>query len=179
VTIEAKTTEIDGVHYRCAMMPGWTAMALFWDLVNLLGEPVVVALTRAFQDDANLDQEVDDVAAKALATAAYSLFSKVDAETGTRLMQRALVGVQAEGVGTTDSALVEKFDEHFRGKSWAALRVFLWSLQVNYRDFLDASGLQNLIPLAGEVATKVTLRRTSPATSAESASPGSAATPTV
>jgi hypothetical protein len=174
MTIEAKTTEIDGVKYRCVMMPGWTATELFFDLVNLLGEGVVVALTRAFQDDKNLDEEVDGVVAKALATASYSLFSKVDAQTGRQLMERALIGVHAEGVGMTDAALVEAFDEHFRGRTWAAMSVFIWSLQVNFRDFLDASGLRDLIPLAREVATKVTIQRTSPGTSEESASSVSA-----
>ncbi len=178
MTIEAQTTKIDGVNYRCVCMPGWTAQALFWDLVNLLGEPVIVALTRAFQDDDNLDEEVSDVIGKTLGTAVYSLISRVDAETGTKLMRRALIGVQAEGVGTTDDALVDKFDEHFRGRSWAAMRVFMWALQVNYRDFLDASGLQKLIPLAREAATRVSLPQTSPETSAGSQSSGSASMPT-
>ena len=178
MTIEAQNTKIDGVTYRCVMMPGWTSIELFWDLVNLLGEGVVVALTQAFQSDENMDKEVSDVAAKALGSAAYSMFGKLDAEAGTRLMKRALVGVQAEGVSTTDTGLLEEFDDHFRGRSWAAMLVFIWALKVNYRDFLEESGLLAMLPVAREAATKVSIRRTSPETSEASASSVSAAAPT-
>lgn len=152
---------VDGVAYICKKMPGWTSVELLADLTSIVGEPLVLALSKALDVDGELEEE--DIISMAQ-RAAFQLFDRIDAETSRRLMSKALLGVCAEKLGHEDDALINAFDDHFRGKPLAAIKLFVWSLEVNYRSFLDVSGFRKLLSRAKEVAddTMVLSRQTSP-----------------
>lgn len=128
---ETQYKEIDGHRYSCTMMPVRKAHQTWVELVAVLGQPVVSAIGRASQDQ---DQQVQEL----ISSAASMALMNIDAEVADRLLASLFDGVRADGIGEWEP-WDAKFDAHFRGKVFSMYKVWAWSLQVNYQDFLDAA----------------------------------------
>ena len=146
---ETETKEIDGCTYTCTMMSVRQANRTWIELCAVLGEPVVRGLARA---SADADQQVQDLIMAAISAALRNLSEEVH----ERLVEAVFDGVRADGVGEL-KAWEPKFESQFRGRLLTMYKVWAWSVQVNYQDFLDAAqslGLGEVVSLGKEAIGK-------------------------
>ena len=166
---------IDGVTYQCKPLPGWESIGLFFELVGVLGEPTMHMITRAFSEGDVGDADAGEV----IGAGVYAFFSKLDADTGTRIMKLVFNGIVVAGDNPVVLGEEAHFNHHFTGGTLEALKVFAWGLQVNYQGFLDGSRLAEPLEAAKRAASKVfgpSAPPTSPTPSQPSASTPMAAT---
>lgn len=134
---ETEYKEIDGIKYLCKMMPGDVAIELEAEMVQRIGRPAAAMMSRAFMSNpeasgvADLGASVEGLVAGGLQVFLHELSPQEVRE----YMQKALNGVEAEGVGPIHTD--EVFASHFRGSTAHMRRVFLWSMEVNFRDFFS------------------------------------------
>tara|TARA_Y100000310_G_scaffold304988_1_gene344691 strand:- start:2280 stop:2795 length:516 start_codon:yes stop_codon:yes gene_type:complete len=141
---EAESKIIDGHEYRCTMMSVRSAHRTFLDLCSTLGGPVINAIAEGSDD-----MEGD---ATRLITGAISLaVQNLDGPVGDQLIESVFSGVaytgksedkddpQADGMGFELKAWDDDFERHFGGRLLSMYKVWAWSVEVNYRDFLDGA----------------------------------------
>jgi hypothetical protein len=135
---EAETKTISGHKYRCTMMPVRTAHRTFLDLCSTLGEPVIKAIA-----DGAADMESD---AQRLIMGALSVaFRNLEGAIADELVEKVFTGVTFLGEETDESPGFEmkawdgKFNDHFHGSLFGMYKVWAWSVEVNYRDFLEGA----------------------------------------
>ncbi len=134
---KAEFKTIDGQNYRCDMMKVMDAHQALISLCATLGEPVVKAIVAGMDD-----MEGD---ATALIMAAISAAMRnLDGPVSVELIDSVYHGVAYVGDGKADLGFEmkvgdDKFDEHFHGRLLTMYKVWAWSMQVNYKDFLDAA----------------------------------------
>ena len=163
--------EIGGVKYVCHQLPGWDGVGLFFELTQLIGEPAMVMITRAFSESEVKDLDAGEIVGSGI----YTFLAKLSAPTGIRIMKIVFAGVRAtdEKGNAHDMGVDSKFDDHFKGETMRALKVFAWALQVNFQSFLDDGRLSG--PLGA--AKKAFAKAFSPPTSTPASQP-SASRPT-
>lgn len=143
---EKKYKELDGFRYRCDMMPCLLAHRTFLTLCATLGRPVIKAIVAGSDD---LDQD----ATKLITTAIGAAFQNLEGEVGDKLVESVFNGVvvqDGEKVvdlkpwrGESDGgSWNHEFEHHFKGRVFSMYKIWAWSIEVNYGDFLD--GLQDL-----------------------------------
>jgi hypothetical protein len=134
---EIKIKEIDGHRYRCDMMPIRLSHQTLISLCSTLGEPVVKAILSGMDDD---DGDVVGLLMGAIVVAMRNL----DGPVSDQLIESLFQGMQEVGDGKEDIgfplvAWDDKFNDHFHGRPLTMYKVWVWSMQVNYKDFLDAA----------------------------------------
>ncbi len=135
---ETEYKEIDGHNYQCSMMSVREAHQTFLSLCSTMGAPVIKAVA-AGADDMEGD-------AMRLITAAISAaVQNLEGEVGDRLIESVFKGVQYAGDGTDKVPGFEltpwdtNFERHFKGQLFSMYKVWAWSVEVNYRDFLEGA----------------------------------------
>lgn len=144
---EAESKTIDGHEYRCTMMRVRSAHQTFLNLCNTIGEPAVKAVAAGASD---MDADVVRLIVVAITAAAQNL----EGDPGDRLIDSVFNGVaytgksedkeypRADGLGFELKAWDDDFEQHFGGHLLSMYKVWAWSVEVNYRDFLEgAQGL--------------------------------------
>lgn len=162
---EEQYRKIDGTDYVCRPLPGWDGVGLFFDLVAMIGEPAMMMITRAFSESGKVDDDgnpvldedgnpvgIDADAGEIVGAGVYSFVSKLSAARGVGIMKQVFAEVKT-GDGT-ELGNDADFNLHFKGETFAALRVFVWALQVNYQSFLDGSRLSGILGKLQGAATK-------------------------
>ncbi len=138
------------------MMSVRSAHRTFLDLCSTLGGPVINAIAEGSDD-----MEGD---ATRLITGAISLaVQNLDGPVGDQLIESVFNGVAFTGKseikddpeaeihvdGFEIKAWNDDFERHFRGHLLSMYKVWAWSVEVNYRDFLDAAQLLGVDKGAG------------------------------
>jgi hypothetical protein len=138
---EAESKTIDGHKYRCQMMSVRSAHQTFLNLCNTIGEPVVKAIA-----DGAADMEGDAIRLIVMAITAAA--QNLEGGPGDRLIESVFNGVSYldeetdAKPGFALKAWDEDFERHFKGHLFSMYKVWAWSVEVNYRDFLEgAQGL--------------------------------------
>ena len=126
--------DIDDLHYTITMLPASEGLAIFTRLIKLVGKPFA-----ALSNSGGLDAEVS---AKLLGLALEALAENLDEEVVQKtikdLMKSAIVnGQQASKI----------FDVHFAGRMGHMMKVLVFILEVQYKDFLDGLGGLNFTSL--------------------------------
>lgn len=143
---ERQYTEINGVNYACMPLDGWSGVRLFFEMVGLLGESAMMMITRAFNES-----DLEDVdAGEVVGAGVYTLLSKLDSDKGVSIMKLVFADVYAVDKSGPEERRIElsndaDFNVHFRGETLRVLRVFAWSMQVNFQSFLDESRLTGFL----------------------------------
>lgn len=131
---------IDGFKYKCKMMGIRESHQTFLSLCSSIGEPAVKAIAAGSED---MDGDVIRLITMAITAAVQNLEGAV----GDRLISSVFNGVDYVGDGGDDLgfsmvAWDKDFEKHFHGRLFSLYKVWAWSVEVNYRDFLD--GVQAL-----------------------------------
>ena len=156
---EVELKEIDGEKYACRMMPATVAQKTLVRLTDLVGRPVMVMIAGAIRDEGETElQTIAEIGTRIL-------FERLTDDESDFVIKSVLDGVMVEGGGE----VLKSFDEHFRGRIMHLYKVFAWSVEVNYRDFIDAALSSDLKTSVKEVATKAWQAATSTMKSGESA----------
>ncbi len=137
MSIKFKEKTIDDLSCRVNQFTGTTAFKLFIELLQLLGPGLTSLLGKASQGKISSLLDVD---IGGLQGSILSLLSKLDPEKNLDLILRLLADTTVDGV------VVERtsFDIIFQGKLLAMFKVVLFSIEVNYQDFLGEKGFQGL-----------------------------------
>lgn len=142
---------IDGVKYLCKMLPGDVAIELEMELLQRIGRPATAMMSRAFLSNPNAST-MDDLgtSVEGLIAGGMNVFlTELSPKDAREYMMRAMEGVEAEGVGPVHG---DAFANHFRGRMMHMKKVFVWSMEVNYRDFFSVALSHPLIgALVGSV----------------------------
>ncbi len=168
---ETETKEIDGCTYACTMMSIRQANRTWMEMCAVLGEPVVRGLARAVRDP---DQQVKELILSAMSAALMNLTEEIH----ERLIAAVFNGVRADKVGEL-KAWDSKFEDHFHGRLFTMYKVWTWSVQVNYQDFLDAAQSLNvgsLLESLGETKSQESQGSPDPQTSTGESGESSPAT---
>ncbi len=170
--------KIDDTNYVCKPLPGWDGVGLFFNLIDVIGEPAMMMITRSFAED-----EVEADAGQVVGAGLYAFLAKLSADKGVAIMKQVFADVSFVNAKEERVPLVNEadFNLHFKGETLAALRVFVWALQVNFQSFLDASRLTGILGKLQAAASKA-VKTAGPAEVAEETSPqsstSSSSTPT-
>ena len=129
--------EIDGKKYRCDMMKVMAAHETLISLCATLGEPVVKGIVAGMDD-------MEGDATSLIMAAISAAMRNLDGPVSRELIESVYQGVYYVGDGKEDLGFEMKvgddqFDDHFHGRVLTMYKVWLWSMQVNYKDFLDAA----------------------------------------
>lgn len=104
------------------------------NLCKTLGGPVI---NKIAEDPEGLDGDMNSLIIVAVSVAVQEL----DEEVSDPILDAVFNGVSFVGEGPTGFALKlwdKDFNSHFHGRLASVYKVWAWSVQVNYRDFLDA-----------------------------------------
>lgn len=166
---EIERTEIGGVKYICKMLPGDVAIKLELELMQRIGRPATAMMSRAFLANPSASTTNDlGTSVEGLIAGGVNMFlNEISPEKACEYMRRAMEGVFVEDVGALHEP--EIFAEHFRGDTKNMKLVFLWAMEVNFRDFFSAA---NSHPLIGSLikAARAALRAPTPKPSSEESS---------
>ena len=130
-----ETKEIDGHKYLCTMMSVRQAHQTFLSLCATLGGPVVEAIAKGSDD-------LDGDATRLITAAISAAVQNLEGEVGDRLIESVFKGVAFVGKDATGFELKpwdDDFERHFHGRIFTMYKVWAWSVEVNYRDFLDGA----------------------------------------
>lgn len=166
---ETERTEIGGVKYLCKMLPGDVAIQLELEIVQRIGRPATAMMSRAFLANPK-SSTVNDLgtSVEGLIAGGLNMFiNELTPKEACEYMRRTMEGLFVEGVGALHEP--EIFAEHFRGDTKNMKLVFLWAMEVNFRDFFSAA---NSHPLIGSLikAARAALKAPTPAPSSEGSS---------
>lgn len=139
---EIQRKEIDGHQYVCTQMSVRKAHQTFIELVATLGQPIVVSLSRGYDED----KDASDV----LTTAASMMMMNLSRDVSDRLLANVFDGVLCDGIGKL-TPWDGDFEDHFHGRIFSMYKVWAWGIEVNYRDFLDAAQSLGLVKMAKEM----------------------------
>ena len=133
---ESQHKEIDGHKYACTMMPVRKASQTWIELVAVLGQPTIAAIAQASSDP-------DEEAVTAIVRGLTGVIHNLQGDVGDRLIEQVFDGIIVEGVGPLEP-WNEAFDAHFRGRIYSMYKVWGWSIEVNFKDFLAVAQLLGL-----------------------------------
>ena len=136
------------INYGCTMLPATKAQMVFVELLDVLGHPLLMAVSKGFTDSSDLEGIAD--------AGANSLFTKLRPDNSDRLIKVLLGCVRSKGAGNLASEAV--FDKHFAGRIHHLYKVIAWSIEVNYRDFFVAAHsfpmLDQILRAVGQVVNQ-------------------------
>ncbi len=138
--------EIDGNEYLITQLPGFEALETLGELTRILGPGVVRAAMGALAagDRSLLDADVG-------ANAVPALFAGISGKELRNLTERLLKTTELVSEGKRRPVL-QVFDLHFQGRTFAAFKLLWAALKVSYGDFRDA--VPGLAALATATAPK-------------------------
>lgn len=157
---ELEKKEIDGVKYACQMMPATVANTTLKRLLELTAAPTLVLASGAWsQDKGKVPTPNHGIAPADLADltekAVTLLFDRIPGEELNNLCRDVFNGLTCNEVGKVD----ENIDDHFRGRLLHMYKVFVWCIEVNYRDFFDAGRSLGILSWIVAMAKKAALSR--------------------
>ena len=176
-TQDIQYKKIDGVEYICEMMPALLASSTLVRLVNMVGKPALVLAANAYSVmDASGEEGADSISfPDVIRLGVEQVFAGLSPNEAEIVLLALMSGVRCKvGESSADLNSKDVFNEHFRGRLLSAYKVWAWSLQCNYRDFIDAarsSGIVATLKSKGEAALgrALSTTQTSPTESDESA----------
>lgn len=115
--------EINGHEYSCTQLPASEAIKIQLKLTNILGESLGSVLGALVT---KRDEDEDS----SLKSALGSLGSKLDSQDFYDLFVKMINTCAKDGKRIN-------FEQEFSGNILGAWEVFIFALQVNYRDFID------------------------------------------
>lgn len=161
--------EIGGVKYICKMLPGDVAIELELEIVQRVGRPATAMMSRAFLANPNASTTDDlGTSVEGLIAGGLNMFlNELTPKEACEYMRRTMEGVLVEDIGALHEP--EIFAEHFRGDTKNMKLVFLWAMEVNFRDFFSAAHSH---PLIGSLikAARAALKAPTPAPLSEESS---------
>lgn len=168
MAIEPVTEEIDGISYMCMMMPATLSNKTLTRLTLLVGRPALVMAAGAIEAKKKGDE--DEMMMHLIQVGVNQIFQGLTPDEAHIVLMSMMTGVRYPGLAVNkDLSDEEIFDDHFRGKLLSAYKVWAWSLQENYRDFLDAGLSSPMFSKVREVGAKVLSTKISTLLSQESA----------
>lgn len=131
-----KDVEIDGMRFMLQKFPGEDSGILFFDLVNVLGESLVMFfVTGAFKAESDVqDQDVVGHIMKAI----QSFNGAGDSRAKMDLVKRIISRVRVYD-DSGSKAIPVNFNQHFTGALMTAFKLAREVLSYEYKDFLAAS----------------------------------------
>lgn len=121
--------EIDGKSYEFAQFPAQQSLKNLTRLSKLIGEPLSLLIALGSKQEEG-EQAVSD--GEILGKAAKALFDKMDSNEVISLIMEFTSGTAC----LCDGKKVN-FDLHYQGKIGHLFKVFVASLEVQYKDFLQ------------------------------------------
>ncbi len=137
-TDEIQFQEIDSIKYVCEMMPALLASATIVRLMALVGRPALVLAADAYTSFESGAIDDENGVANLIRLGTEQVFAGLTPEETETVLLSLLCGVKVAGIAGDLSDPV-RFNAHFRGRLLSAYKVWAWSLQCNYRDFIDAA----------------------------------------
>ena len=122
--------------YSCKMLPATVSQKTLVRLLEILGQPILLAVAKGWEESADMDAMAD--------AGIHALFDKLTPESSNDVIKTLIGCVRCEG----EEALTDEttYDEHFAGRILHLYKLMGWIIEVNYRDFfVDA----RLAPLFG------------------------------
>lgn len=158
--LPTQAVHIGSFDYEFTLLQVEVGHPLRWDLIGLLGEPLMQALAGAVAGKDIGDLEVDKVL-----SGLSSLFRRLDPKFVMRLQQTFIGVTRYRGLGGEWTELGQTWQLHFAGK-YHELDQLTWAhLRGNYLGFLDDSVVWPALVRAGQRAlSAVRSRTTSPST---------------
>lgn len=170
MSVETQTKKIDGIGYACSMMPARLANNTLTRLTLLVGRPALVMAAGAIQAEDEEDEE--KMMLRLIQIGVDQVFRGLTPDEADTVLMALMTGVQYAGLDTTkDLSDEDVFDDHFRGSLLRAYKVWAWSLQVNYKDFLDAALSSRTLSKVRAVGTQALNTKIATLLSQESAAP--------
>jgi hypothetical protein len=134
---------IDGNLYAVSQLPGSRGLEMFGKLAGLLGPAALEAIAKG----ASLEKDL-----QTLAPAAVLLFSRLQPGDLSAIAKELLGPASVNG-----TPLEPTFETHFQGRILHLLKVMVFAVEVNYRDFFAAlGGLGALLKAPGNSAGSAT-----------------------
>ena len=170
MAIEPVTSTVDETHYACEMMPATLANKTLTRLIILVGRPALAMAAGAIK--AKEEEDEEELIAHMIQIGVNQIFAGLTPDEAHEILIALMTGVRFQGCPVDkDLSDLDIFDDHFRGKLLTAYKVWAWSLQVNYKDFLDAALSSSTLSKVRRVGTKVLSSKMSTLLSQESAQP--------
>jgi hypothetical protein len=164
--LPAHTVRIGSHEYEFNLLPVEVGHPLRWELIGLLGEPLLQALAGAAEGKGLGDMEVDKVLA-----GLSGVFRRLDPKFVMRLQQTFVSVTRYRGLGGEWTDLGRTWVVHFAGKYHELDQLTFEHLKANYLSFLDDSaGWQALVRAGQRALSGATSPSTSHATGMSGAS---------
>lgn len=128
---------INGHKYRCKMMRVREAHQTFLSLCSTIGGPAIKAIAAGADD-------MEGDAMRLITGAISAAVQNLEGPVGDQLIESVFKGVAYVGDGGEDLGFEltpwdDDFEKHFSGHLLSMYKVWAWSVEVNYRDFLDGA----------------------------------------
>lgn len=153
--LPSQTVRIGAYEYEFTLLPVEVGHPLRWELIALLGEPLLNALGSAAVGKSVGDLEVDKVLA-----GLSGLFGRLDPKFIMRLQQTFIGVTRYRGLGGEWTELSRTWQLHFSGKYHDLDQLTLAHLRANYLGFLDDSPAWRALLRAGQQALSGVQSRT-------------------
>lgn len=132
---EKEFETINGHKYRCDMMKIREANQTFLTLLSTIGGPAIKAIA------AGIDGDTSGII-RMLPAAIVAALQGLEGPVSEQIIESLFNGVYYVGDGREDlgfemKAWDDNFNDHFHGRSFSMYKVLGWSIQVNYKEFLD------------------------------------------
>lgn len=153
-----------GAHeYRLTLLPVEVGLPLRWELIALLGEPLLQSIAGVVES-LEAGKGLGELNVETALAKIGGLFNRLDPKFIYRLQQTFVGKTEYRGQGQWTN-LERTWEVHFVGK-YHELDVLTWAhLRANYLSFLDDSGVWQAMSRAGQqVLSAAKSRATSPST---------------
>lgn len=125
-----ETLEINGDTYLVFQLPPSEALPLKFKLAKILGPSLAELL-----EGIDIAGDNQKASGKAVIEAISKIFSELDPEEITKLIQKVVSRVRKNGKHVI-------FDEDFQDDFNTLYKIFFWVLQVNFGNFFEGLGLK-------------------------------------
>lgn len=164
--LSAHTARIGSFEYEFNLLPVEIGHPLRWELIGLLGEPLLQSLAGAAEGKGLGELEVDKVL-----SGLAGLFQRLDPKFVWRLQQTFVNVTRYRGLGGEWTELSRTWQVHFAGKYHELDQLTFAHLKANYLAFLDDSaGWQALVRAGQRALSGAPFPSTSPSTGTSGAS---------